>query len=117
VLKRFFGTDSFVGPQCHLQPEGTSVVEPRRFPGHPEFIKGLNDVPNSGLNSLGYSPARDTVLCWDTFSAAARQAAASRCGPPGRQACRPGVGGGAGGLQCGWQAASLQGRSCSCMRA
>ena len=59
-------------------------MEPKRSPGHPEYIKGLNDIPASGLNSLGYSPARDTVLCWDTFTAAAKQAAASRCArPPG----------------------------------
>ncbi len=78
MLKRFFGTDNFIGPQCHLQSEGSSFVEPKRSPGHPEYIKGLNDIPNTGAASLGYAPGKDVVLCWDTWTAAANQAAVSR---------------------------------------
>ncbi|GMH41226.1 hypothetical protein BSKO_09136 [Bryopsis sp. KO-2023] len=78
VLKLYFGSDAYKGPQCVLFKEGESSFEKKIGPLEQGFIEGVTDVPNQGPRTRGYSPASDVTLCWDNFSDAANQAGESR---------------------------------------
>lgn len=73
VMRLFFGSDVYRGPACDLVLEGESLFEPKS-----DAIPGFSDVPNTGPTSIGYVPAEDLVLCWETFTEAAAQAGISR---------------------------------------
>lgn len=73
VMKLYFGSDDFVGPKCASFEEGSSAFEQRSG-----SVPGVSDVPNSGKDTVGYSPRSRVTLCWDTFSAGASQASESR---------------------------------------
>lgn len=66
VLKRFFGKNSQAA-NCITVMEGASMFEPRIGKGEDGFVDGVTNVPNSGPMSVGYSPARNTTLCWQSF--------------------------------------------------
>ncbi|GMH41183.1 hypothetical protein BSKO_09093 [Bryopsis sp. KO-2023] len=78
VLKLYFGSDKYLGPQCAKFEEGGSSFERKITSLEEGFIKGLTDVPNKGRKTVGYSPASDVTICWETFSDAAAQAGESR---------------------------------------
>lgn len=78
TLKLFFGSDDYKGPQCVLFKEGESTFERKITAGEEGFKKGVTDVPNTGPETTGYSPASDVTLCFETFSEAALQAGESR---------------------------------------
>ena len=73
ALQLFFGDDIYRGPSCDRIPEGESLFEPRS-----DAIPGISNVPNRGLNTEGYVPAEDVILCWQRFSAASGQSGQSR---------------------------------------
>jgi hypothetical protein len=75
VLKEFFGCDSY--GETIVIPQGKSC-EPKIEAGEPGFIDGLTNVPNSGPNTIGYSPAGDIALFWETFTDAANESGLSR---------------------------------------
>lgn len=77
VFRLFFGSDTFLGDSFTLR-EGQSLFEPRITEGNPGYIKNVTDVPNSGPNSVGYSPATDITLSWSTWTQAADEAGYSR---------------------------------------
>lgn len=76
VLKRFFGSDE-MGLSFTVK-EGESLFEPKITAGNPGYIAGVTDVPNSGPNTIGYVPASDVTLSWNTFTEAANEAGISR---------------------------------------
>jgi len=76
VLKHFFGSDEFNGR--YVIKKGESLFEPKIEKGQDGYIEGVTDVPNSGPETVGYVPAEDVVLQWDTFTAAAEEAGISR---------------------------------------
>jgi hypothetical protein len=63
---------------CYRIPAGFSKIEPRLNSSQPGYIAGYTDRPNTGPNTIGYSPATDIVTCWGSYSEAAQQAADSR---------------------------------------
>ena len=73
VLRLFFGDDRYRGPSCYLSEEGTSFFEPKS-----DVLPGISDVPNTGPMSVGYVPADDVVLCWETWTDAALESGFSR---------------------------------------
>jgi len=75
VFKRFFGSDDF--NYATMIMAGDSLFEPMITSGK-GWIPGVTDVPNQGPNTVGYSPASNILLSWDTFSAAAADAGISR---------------------------------------
>jgi len=77
VLEKFFGP-AFVGPNSYTIPEGESSFEGKKVAGQPGYVAGLTDVPNSGIETPGYSPATDITLSWATWFEAAEEAALSR---------------------------------------
>lgn len=78
VLNLFFGGDEYKGPKCTVFKEGSSTFERKIVEGEAGYIAGVTDVANNGPRTVGYSPASDVTLCWDTFSAASAQAGESR---------------------------------------
>ncbi|GMH35360.1 hypothetical protein BSKO_03228 [Bryopsis sp. KO-2023] len=78
VMSLYFGDDSYRAPKCRLIEEGTSQFEGKIAKGEEGYIKGVTDVPNKGPKTKGYVPARDVVLCWETFDEASQQAGFSR---------------------------------------
>jgi len=77
VLKTFLKSDQFFG--THTVKAGESEIEPRiDNPSDPRFVPGVTNVPNSGYNTVGYSPAHDVQLTWHTFTERAEQASISR---------------------------------------
>lgn len=58
---------SMRGANCMRQASGTSRIEPRITRGNAGYVRGVTDVPNAGLSTRGYSPARDVTVCWKTF--------------------------------------------------
>lgn len=78
VLRLFFGGDAYIGPRCTAIAEGASTFERKIGPGEPGFIAGVTDVPNTGKNTVGYSPRSQVTLCWETFTEAELQASESR---------------------------------------
>ena len=68
VMRKFFGEDLVRGANCAILKEGMSMVEPRIEKGSFGYIEGITDVPNQGVWTKGYSPAKDTKLCWNSFS-------------------------------------------------
>lgn len=66
------------GYNCYRTSRGKSFVEPRRVAGESGYVAGVTDRPNRGPRSIGFSPARDVILCWLTYEEAAQQAADSR---------------------------------------
>lgn len=67
------------GYNCYLTPAGKSSVEPKvDNTSDPRYMRGVTDTPNRGPRTVGYSPARGVVLCWEEYEEAARQAANSR---------------------------------------
>jgi len=73
AMRLFFGSDEYRGPPCNLIREGESLFEPRSA-----AIPGVSDIPNTGPETIGYVPAEDVVLCWETFTDASDQAGISR---------------------------------------
>jgi hypothetical protein len=62
---------------CYKIPEGSSAIEGKILSG-PRHVPGFTDVPNQGPETVGYVPATHVVLCFNTYSAMAKQAADSR---------------------------------------
>jgi hypothetical protein len=58
---------TFVTPEynCYKTPRGFSTVEPRITAGQPGYVAGVTDRPNRGPKTVGFSPARDIVMCWE----------------------------------------------------
>jgi len=77
ILKSFFGDDKFRG-NSYVIKAGTSLFEPKISMGAPGHIADLTDVPNKGPYSVGYSPATDITLSWNTWTEAAQQSGISR---------------------------------------
>lgn len=73
AMRLFFSSDEYKGPKCDIVREGESLFEPRS-----DAIPGVSDRPNRGIDSPGYVPAEDVVLCWETFTDASDQAGISR---------------------------------------
>lgn len=68
VMRLFFETDEFIGYPV-VYPEGSDIsLEPRIDEGEPGYIPGITDVPNSGYNTVGYSPATNITLFWNTWT-------------------------------------------------
>lgn len=78
VLERFFAGEELMGANCHMTKAGMSVIEPRIEKGLPGYIPGVTDVPNSGPNSEGFSPAEDVTICWNSWERFAELVAESR---------------------------------------
>lgn len=77
ALFNIFGPE-YVAPKCRRVPAGESLFEKKINPGEPGFISGVTDFPNTGPRTTGYVPARDVVLCWETWEEAAVEAGISR---------------------------------------
>jgi len=77
VLRQFFGNDQFRGISYTITA-GSSIFEPRITAGNPGHVGGVTDVANSGPETIGYSPATDITLSWNTWTEAAEQAGLSR---------------------------------------
>jgi len=74
---QFFGSDEF--GFSFTVDAGHSKVEPKiDDPSNPKFVNGVTNVPNSGPETIGYSPAKAITVRWDTFSKAADDIAISR---------------------------------------
>jgi len=76
-MQLFFGNDLYTGNNITVA-EGSHIVEPKITSGNPGYIAGLTDVPNQGPFSVGYSPAQDINLGWNTFTDFSRQCSLSR---------------------------------------
>jgi len=76
ILRSFFGDDTYRG-DSYTVPAGSSLFEPKITSG-PDWIPGVTDVPNSGPETVGYTPATDIYLSWSTWTEAAEQAGVSR---------------------------------------
>jgi hypothetical protein len=77
VFAQFFGDDVFRGPAAIIFPPGSSTLEPIITSGT-GFIANVTDVPNSGPNTVGYSPATTITLTFNTWTQAANSVAISR---------------------------------------
>jgi len=66
-LRLYFGSDEFLGNNI-TTAEGTNAPEPKITAGNPGYIAGVTDVPNTGYNTVGYSPATDIPLGWNTWT-------------------------------------------------
>lgn len=77
VLKQFFDGDEDFGHYFTVTA-GNSQFEPKIKPGHAGYIAGITDVPNTGYNTVGFSPAKDVTMYWDKFSSAAQCSTISR---------------------------------------
>jgi hypothetical protein len=78
AYKRYFGNNDNFGFSVTI-PKGRSIVEPEiTDPSDPKYKKDETDIPNTGPNSIGYSPASPVTLHWNTFTEAANAAADSR---------------------------------------
>ena len=77
VLRKFFGKKPH-GANCFIVSEGGSTVEPKISRGEPGYIEGVTDRRNNGSRSVGYSPARETRVCWESFYKYAKLVAKSR---------------------------------------
>ena len=79
VLTHFFGSPNWIGPNSVTVNEGESSFEPRiTSVSDPRYIAGVTDVPNTGYNTVGYSPRAPVTLTWSTWSQAAEEAGISR---------------------------------------
>ena len=79
ILRLFYQSDDYKGPNCWLQTAGSNPIEPAiTDPSSPYFIPGVTNVPNSGPNTVGFSPATDVTICWKTWSETAAQTAHAR---------------------------------------
>ena len=79
VLKKFFGSDTFIGPNSFTVEAGDSFFEPKiTDASDPNYRAGFTDVPNRGFNTAGYVPASTVTLEWDNWSDAAEEAGMSR---------------------------------------
>jgi len=65
-LRLYFGSDEFLGNNI-TTAEGTNAPEPKITSGNPGYIAGVTDVPNSGPTTVGYAPAQDVHLGWNTL--------------------------------------------------
>lgn len=65
-IRSSFNT-TFVTPEynCYKTPRGFSTVEPRITAGQPGYVAGVTNRPNRGPKTVGFSPARDHVMCWE----------------------------------------------------
>ncbi|CAD7704523.1 unnamed protein product [Ostreobium quekettii] len=77
AMNRFVG-EEYVAPKCRRIEEGGSLFEGRVREGEPGYVEGMTDVPNNGPYSIGYAPATDVVLCWETWDEAAEESGISR---------------------------------------
>eukprot|EP01098_Paradermamoeba_levis_P007578 TRINITY_DN3139_c0_g1_i4.p2 TRINITY_DN3139_c0_g1~~TRINITY_DN3139_c0_g1_i4.p2 ORF type:complete len:176 (-),score=71.34 TRINITY_DN3139_c0_g1_i4:109-636(-) len=76
VLTNFFGDG-----KCNISftmKKGASLFEPYIPAGQPGYIAGVTDVPNSGPQTVGYSPAKDIDLFFSSLFEAADSAGVSR---------------------------------------
>jgi hypothetical protein len=77
VFAKYFGSDDF-GLKIRIR-EGSSSIEPRiTNRNDPRYIAGLTDIPNHGPGTRGYSPARDIILEFPTFTSFSDMAGISR---------------------------------------
>lgn len=58
---------TFVTPgyNCWLTRAGTSSVEPLIAANQTGWVAGVTDKPNRGPKTIGYSPGKDVVMCWE----------------------------------------------------
>lgn len=78
VLGRFFEGEKPMSANCHVTKKGMSMVEPMILKGAPGYVKDVTDVPNKGRESVGYSPAKDVTVCWNSWGQFAKMVAMSR---------------------------------------
>lgn len=78
VMKRFFGNEKPRGANCYTMMAGMSKVEGRIEKGVTGFSADVTNVANSGPESVGYSPAKDVLICWPTWKRFAEMVAKSR---------------------------------------
>lgn len=78
ALIKFFGTSEYLAPKCIKYEEGSSLFEGKIIEGEENHIPGVTDVSNQGPRTVGYVPATDVVLCWETFEEAAEESGISR---------------------------------------
>jgi len=76
IMKLYFGSDEFRGNNI-TTAEGTNQPEPKITSGT-GFISGVTDVPNTGFDTVGYSPATDIPLGWSTWTAVSDSCSISR---------------------------------------
>jgi len=77
AMNWFLG-EEYVAPRCRRIEEGGSLFETRVRDGETGYVAGMTDVPNQGPYSVGYVPATDVVLCWETWDEAAEESGISR---------------------------------------
>jgi hypothetical protein len=79
AFKAFFGgNDTFIGYSRTYLP-GTFWQEPKiTIPSDPRYIAGVTNVPNTGKESIGYAPANNVTLSWNTWTELTSQASLSR---------------------------------------
>jgi hypothetical protein len=78
VFRRWFGDDTFRAVPSWTRNAGESLFEPMIASGQPGFIAGVTDTPNSGPATVGYGPAADVTLSWNTWNDAVQEAGMSR---------------------------------------
>ncbi|GAB0493256.1 hypothetical protein MMPV_004532 [Pyropia vietnamensis] len=78
AMAQAFGDDTPRSANCEMLEEGMSRVEPRVVVGARGWIANVTDVPNSGLATVGYSPAANTTVCWPTWRVLGELVGASR---------------------------------------
>jgi hypothetical protein len=76
VFKRFFDSDDF-GLNVVFRG-GDSMFEGKLTHREQWYEAGVTDVPNTGPNTIGYSPAADIKKSYPTFTSAAGDAGISR---------------------------------------
>ena len=76
VLRKFLGTDKM--QLSHTVKAGESYFEPKITVGNPGYIAGVTDIPNTGPETVGYVPATDVTLYWETFTEASAESGISR---------------------------------------
>jgi len=77
ALQSYFGSDNFIGYSRTFLP-GSIYPEVKLVQGDPGWQAGVTDVPNQGPNTVGYSPANNVTLSWNTWTDLFTQAALSR---------------------------------------
>ena len=79
VLTNFFDSPYWIGPNSITVGTGESIFEPKiTDANNPNYIAGVTNVPNTGYNTIGYSPRAPVTLSWSTWTQAALEAGISR---------------------------------------
>jgi len=77
AFQSYFGSDTFIGYSRTFLP-GSVWPEIKLVQGDPGWIAGVTDVPNQGPTTVGYTPAHNVTLSWNTWTDLTSQAALSR---------------------------------------